>query len=248
MTDLSGKVAFVTGASGGLGEHFALTLARAGAQVIVGARREDALRQVADRVRECGGSCETAVLDVTDAGSIAALLPMLRRVDILVNNAGVVRSGLALEQTEADWDAVMGTNLKGMFLMAQAVGKAMVERGQGGAIINIASILGKRQGVGVLPYAVSKAGAIQLTKILALEWARHGIRVNALAPGYIDTDLNGPFWETDAGKAQINRIPMRRLGRAEELEDALLLLASPRSTYMTGAVFDVDGGHLVGQL
>lgn len=188
------------------------------------------------------------VLDVTDPAAIEAVTERLGPVDILVNNAGLVREAAAMDQSEDDWDAVIDTNLKGMFLMAQAAGRAMRERGRGGAIINIASILGLRQAGGVLPYAVSKAGAIQLTKTLALEWARFGIRVNALAPGYLDTELNAAFWDSEAGKTLVRRIPQRRLGRLEDLDGPLLLLASDASAYMTGAVLTVDGGHLVGSL
>lgn len=246
--DLSGKTALVTGASGGLGEHFAHVLARAGANVVIAARRSEALSGVAQAIRDAGGTCETASLDVADAASIAALGDVLGRVDILVNNAGIVRDGLAINHPESDWDAVIDTNLKGMFLMSQAVAQAMKARGTGGSIINIASILGLRQAGGVVSYAVSKAGAIQLTKALALEWARFGIRVNAMAPGYIATELNAEFWESDAGKTMLKRIPQRRLGQMEELDGALLLLASDLSSYMTGSVIEVDGGHLVSTL
>src|SRR3546814_775064 len=135
-----------------------------------------------------------------------------------------------------------------MFLVAQAVGRAMRARGKGGSIINIASVLGLRQASGVLPYAVSKAGAIQMTKTLALKLARFGIRVNAIAPGYLDTELNSSFWSSEPGKAMIRRIPQRRLGRLEDLDGPLLLLASDASAYMTGSVLSVDGGHLVSTL
>jgi len=245
---LDGKVAFVTGASGGLGAHFAKVLAANGAKIIVAARREDALEEVSSEIRTFGGECETVMLDVTDSKSIVGVSAQLNRADILVNNAGIVRDGAALDQSENDWDAVMSTNLKGMFLMAQAAANAMQQHGRGGSIINIASILGLRQAGGILPYAVSKAGAIQLTKTLALEWARFGIRVNALAPGYIDTNLNAEFWQTAAGQALIRRIPQRRLGKPEELDGPLLLLASDLSSYMTGSVVETDGGHLVSSL
>ena len=223
-------------------------LASAGATVIIGARRRDALANVMDEITALGGVCETVSLDVTRADSIAAIARAIERVDILVNNAGLVRDGGALDQSEDDWDTVIDTNLKGMFLMSQAVGKAMRERGKGGSIINIASILGLRQAGGVLPYAVSKSGAIQMTKTLALELARYNIRVNALAPGYLATELNDDFWRGDAGKAMIKRIPQRRLGQLADLEGPLLLLASDLSAYMTGSVIEVDGGHLVSTL
>jgi NAD(P)-dependent dehydrogenase (short-subunit alcohol dehydrogenase family) len=247
-SNLSGKVALVTGASGGLGAHFAAVLARSNANVILTARREPELAAVAAGIREAGGHCDTLTLDVSDAASIDSVRARLQHIDILVNNAGVVRASGALEVSEADWDAVVDTNLKGMFLMAQAVGRAMRARGRGGSIINVASILGIRQGVGVLPYAVSKAGAIQLTKTLALELARFDIRVNALAPGYLDTDLNSEYCKSEPGLAMVKRIPQRRLGRLEDLDGPLLLLASDASAYMTGSVLVVDGGHLVNTL
>lgn len=238
----------VTGASSGLGAHFAHVLARSGAHVILGARRAQAVADVAAAITADGGSCEAVELDVTNSASIAALAPHFARTEILVNNAGITRDGMALALAEADWDAVVDTNLKGMFLMSQALANALKQRGQEGAIINIASILGLRQAGAVAPYAASKAGAIQLTKVLALEWARFGIRVNALAPGYIETELNSEFWSTDAGKAMLKRIPQRRLGKAEELDGPLLLLASRLGSYMTGSVIEVDGGHLVSTL
>ena len=246
--DLSGKRVLVTGASSGLGAHFAHVLANAGAHVILTARRLSALDMVAKRILADGGRCETAPLDITSAASIATLAPLLGEVDILVNNAGLARDAAAIDQSEDDWDSVIDTNLKGMFLLSQAVAKAMIAAKRGGSIINIASILGLRQAGRVVPYAVSKAGAIQMTKALALEWARYDIRVNAIAPGYIETDLNDAFFGSEAGKALIRRIPQRRLGRLQDLDGPLLLLASDASAYMTGSVLTVDGGHLVSGL
>lgn len=251
MTDLlslTGKAAFVTGASAGLGAHFAETLAGAGATVIIAARREAALAEVAARIRATGATCETVALDVTSTASIAAVEPQLARVDILVNNAGVTVDKPFLDQSEEDWDRVLGTNAKGMFLLTQSAARAMKARGTGGSIINIASILGLRQGGHVAAYATSKAAAIQLTKVSALELARFGIRVNCLCPGYIATDLNRDFWETEPGKVMLKRIPQRRLGAARELDGPLLLLASDASSYMTGSVIVADGGHLTSTL
>lgn len=248
MFDLTDKTALVTGASSGLGQHFATVLARAGAHVILAARREDALKRVADTIIAEGGAAQTVSLDVADPATITTLADRLSSVDVLVNNAGITREGRALDLTEADWDAVIDVNLKGMFLIAQLCARMMRASGKGGAIVNIASILGLRQAGGVLSYAVSKAGVIQMTKSLALEVARFGIRVNALAPGYIATELNDAFWQTAAGKALIDRVPMRRLGQPDELDGPLLLLASEASRFMTGSVLVADGGHLVSTL
>jgi NAD(P)-dependent dehydrogenase (short-subunit alcohol dehydrogenase family) len=246
--DLTGKTAFITGASSGFGAHFASVLANAGANLILAARRTNALEPVAEAVRSVGVSVQTVSLDVTSTASISAISSTISAIDILVNNAGIVRNGMALDQTEQDWDAVVDTNLKGMFLVAQAAALAMRASKKGGTIVNIASILGLRQASTVLPYAVSKAGVIQMTKVLALECARHNIRVNALAPGYFDTELNRDFWHSDAGKALINRVPQRRLGQLPDLDGPLLLLASDASRFMTGTVITVDGGHLVSTL
>ena len=248
LFDLSGKTVLVTGASSGLGAHFATVLARAGANLILAARRQSALDETAEAARGLGAAVSVVPVDVTSSASVAALAPAIAQVDVLVNNAGIVRSAPALAQTEEDWDTVIDTNLKGMFLVAQAAARAMKAHGRGGAIVNIASILGLRQAGGVAPYAISKAGVVQMTKTLALELARYNIRVNALAPGYLDTALNREFWETETGQALIRRIPARRLGQPAELDGPLLLLASGASAYMSGAVLAVDGGHLVNTL
>jgi NAD(P)-dependent dehydrogenase (short-subunit alcohol dehydrogenase family) len=244
MFDLSGKRALVTGASSGLGAHFARTLAAAGAGVVLAARRIEALTEVASTLE----GAAVVALDVRDSASVDAAIIAAGPLDIVINNAGVVGSGAALDQSEEDWDAVLDTNLKGMFLVARAAARAMCERKAAGSIVNVASILGLRQAGNVLPYAVSKAGVIQLTKSLALEVARFGLRVNALAPGYLATDLNRDFFASDAGRDMIRRIPQRRLGALTDLDGPLLLLASDASAFMTGSVLAVDGGHLVSSL
>lgn len=246
-----GRVALVTGASGGLGAHFAGVLARAGFRVAVAARRVEGCAAVCDAIRAGGGEAEAFALDVADAGSVkaafAAVSARFGRLDALVNNAGVATTAPALDLAEGDWDRVVDTNLKGAFLCAQAAARLMTENG-GGTIVNVASILGLRVAAQVAPYAASKAGLVQLTKALALEWARHGVRVNALCPGYIETDINRAFFRSDAGQAMLKRVPQRRLGQPEDLDGPLLLLCSDASRYMTGAAIAVDGGHLVSSL
>ncbi len=188
-------------------------------------------------------------MDVTDQSSIDAVFATTKGpFDIVVNNAGVTHSGPALETSENDWARVIDTNLTGAFRVAQAAAKALVAEGRGGSIINIASILGLRVAGNLAGYVTAKAGLVQMTKSLALEWARYGIRVNALCPGYIETDLNRDFFASDAGKALIKRVPQKRLGQMPDLDGPLLLLASDDSAFMTGAEIVVDGGHLVSSL
>ncbi|MCV3228391.1 SDR family oxidoreductase [Mesorhizobium sp. YC-39] len=247
--DLKGKSALVTGASGGLGLYFAELLARRGVSVTLAARRKQALGEAAEKIRVAGGSAAAVEMDVADSASVAAALAQAGTpFDILVNNAGVSGTAPALDLDEAGWDSVIDTNLKGSFVVAQAVARGMRASGSSGAIVNIASILGYRVAGNVSAYSTSKAGVIQLTKALALEWARYGIRVNALCPGYIETDINRDFFTSETGLQLIKRIPQRRLGRPDELAGALLLLASDAGSYITGSTIEVDGGHLVSSL
>ena len=253
MFRLDGKRALVTGASSGLGRRFALTLGAAGAQVIVVARRADKLAGLVDEIVAAGGRAHAASLDVTDAKSIVACFDEIERTsggapDVVVNNAGVTVTKPVLEQSEEDWDAVVGTNLKGGWMVAQEAARRLVAAGRPGSIINIASILGERVAGGVAPYAVSKAGLVQETKVLALELARYDIRVNAILPGYVVTDLNREFLASEAGEKLRARIPSRRFGQLEHLDGPLLLLASDAGRHMTGAMLAVDGGHLVSSL
>lgn len=250
--DLSGKVALVTGASSGLGLHMAKTLARAGAKVALAARRIERVEAEARALEDEGATAVAVPLDVTDPASVEAAVARVRDAlgapVILVNNAGIAHTDRALELAPETFREVVATNLEGAFYVARATARAMIEAGVGGSIVNVASILGLRVAGRVAAYAASKAGLVRLTEVLALEWARHGIRVNALAPGYVETDLNRDFLSSEAGQALRARIPQRRFGRLEDLDGPLLLLASDASAYVTGAVIVVDGGHLVSSL
>lgn len=245
---LTGKVALVTGASGGLGRHFAKVLAEAGAELVLAARRQDALADTAAAIHAAGGKARTVPLDVTDAASVDATFAAAGPIDILVNNSGVTTTTPAVELAEAEWDRIVDTNLKGAWLASRAFARQAAAARRPGTIVNIASILGLRVAGQVSAYAVSKAGLIQLTQAMALELARHRIRVNALAPGYIETAINRDFFQSERGQALIARIPQRRLGRMTDLDGPLLLLASDASAFMTGSVVAVDGGHLVSSL
>jgi NAD(P)-dependent dehydrogenase (short-subunit alcohol dehydrogenase family) len=249
---LHGRVALVTGGSSGLGRHFALTLARAGARVAVASRRTDRLEVLVAEIRALSREAWALPMDVSDAARVKAAFDMLHAngviADIIINNAGVAVSRPLLEQSEADWDSVVDTNLKGAWLVAQEGARRMIGAGVPGSIINIASITGMRVANGVAPYCASKAGLIQLTRSLSLELARAQVRVNALAPGYVATELNHDFLASSAGEKLRSRIPQQRFGRAEDLDGALLLLASEAGSFITGSVLAVDGGHLVSSL
>lgn len=249
---LSGKTALVTGASSGFGVHFAKVLSAQGAAVALAARRLDALEALREEIGAHGGRAFAVRMDVTDeasiAGAVAAIEADFAPIDVVVNNSGVSGGGPALDLSAETWDQVLDTNLRGAFLVTREAGRAMRAAGRPGSVINIASILGLRSAGGLSAYAASKAGLVHLTHALALELARFGIRVNAIAPGYYPTDMNAEFWETEAGEAMIKRIPMRRLGQLRDLEGPLLLLASDAGAYMTGAVIPVDGGHLCSAL
>jgi 3-oxoacyl-[acyl-carrier protein] reductase len=253
LFDLTGRVALVTGASQGLGRRFAKVLARQGAAVAVAARQLDKLALLKREIEGEGGKVVSLALDVTDqqsiTGAVAAVEDALGPIDVLINNAGVAVSKSVLEQTEVDWDKVVGTNLKGAFFVAQTVAKRMVARepraAWGGSIVNIASVLALDVVGHLAPYAASKGGLWQLTRTMALELARHDVRVNALAPGYIETEINRDFLATEAGERMKKRIPQRRFGTPEDLDGALLLLASDASRYMTGSIIVIDGGLLL---
>ena len=248
---LDGQVALVTGASSGLGAHFAQLLANCGARVAVAARRTDKLQSLVDEISESGGTARALALDVGDAASVTRCFDELCEwaiPDVVVNNAGISVTKPLLEQSEADWDAVIDTNLKGCWLVGTEAARRMVGAGKGGCIVNVASILGERVAGGVAPYAVSKAGVIQATKAMALELARHGVRVNALLPGYVVTDLNREFLESEAGQKLRSRIPSRRFSNLADLDGPMLLLASAAGGAMSGSVVAVDGAHLVSSL
>ncbi|CAE6820111.1 2-dehydro-3-deoxy-D-gluconate 5-dehydrogenase [Paraburkholderia aspalathi] len=250
--ELAGKVVMVTGAFSGLGLHFSRTLASQGCTVAMCGRRIELGKTVAASIRELGEVAEAFELDVTDAASVSRCLSAISErfgiAEVLVNNAGVAHHAPALDTSDESWSQTLDVNLTGVWRMTRAFASQLSSEGKEGSVINIASILGLRVAQQVAAYAVCKAGVVQMTKALALELARYRIRVNAIAPGYFETDLNREFFATDAGAQLIKRIPSRRLGRVEELDGPLLLLASGASSFMNGSVVAVDGGHLVSSL
>jgi NAD(P)-dependent dehydrogenase (short-subunit alcohol dehydrogenase family) len=250
LFDLTGRVALVTGASSGLGVRFARVLAENGAAVALVARRAERLAAVKAEIERAGGRAVALEADVLDRAAIARAFDAAEKafgtVTILVNNAGVAHGGRAVELPEAEWRRVVGTNLDAVFSCAQEAARRMLAAGKPGAIVNIASILGLAVHKGVVAYATAKAGVIQMTKALAIELTFKGVRVNAIAPGFVVTELNREFLESPEGAKMTRDIPAGRFGEAPDLDGALLLLASDAGRYIAGATIVVDGGQAVG--
>ncbi|MGE4243589.1 SDR family oxidoreductase [Ramlibacter sp.] len=252
--DLSGRVAFITGASSGLGAQFSRVLARAGAAVVLTGRRVEKLKTLRAQIEGEGGDAHVLELDVTDVDSIKSAVAHAETevgsIDILVNNAGVSTTQRMQEVTEEDYDFVFATNTKGMFFVAQEVGKRMIARSRGaapgtftgGRIINVASMAGLRALPQIGVYSMSKAAVIHMTRALAIEWGRFGINVNALCPGYIDTEINHHHWSTEQGRKLVGMLPRKRLGKPEDLDALIVLLASDQSHFVNGAVVAADDG------
>jgi NAD(P)-dependent dehydrogenase (short-subunit alcohol dehydrogenase family) len=248
MLRLDGKRALVTGASSGFGAHFAQLLSDAGAEVVLAARRTDKLRALADALQAQGRRADVVALDVASVASVRNAFAQAGACDIVINNAGITVTRSLLDQTEDDWDSVIDTNLKGCWLVATEAARQLRDAGRPGSIVNVASILGERVAAGVAPYAISKAGVVQATKVMALELARYKIRINALLPGYVVTDLNRDFLDSEPGQRLRQRVPTREFGQLSDLDGPLLLLASDAGAGMTGACIAVDRGHLVSSL
>jgi NAD(P)-dependent dehydrogenase (short-subunit alcohol dehydrogenase family) len=255
--DLSGRVAFVTGASSGLGAQFARTLARAGAAVVLASRRVDRLKDLRAQIEGEGGSAHVLALDVTDHDSIKAAVAHAETevgsIDILVNNSGVSTTQRIQDVAPEDFDFMFDTNVKGAFFVAQEVGKRMLARAKGaapgtytgGRIVNIASMAGLR----VLPqigvYCMSKAAVVQMTRAMAMEWGKFGINVNAICPGYIDTEINHHHWQTEQGQKLVNMLPRKRVGQPQDLDALLVMLCANESHFINGAVISADDGFAV---
>jgi NAD(P)-dependent dehydrogenase (short-subunit alcohol dehydrogenase family) len=250
-TNLKEKVAFVTGASSGLGARFARVLAANGALTVLAARRVERLKDLRAEIEAEGGAAHVVEADVTQRASIQAAVDQAERevgpIDILVNNSGVSTTQRLVDVTTVDFELVMDTNVKGAFFVAQEVAQRMIARSKGqadfrGRIVNIASVAGLQ----VLPqiglYCMSKAAVIQMTKAQALEWGRYGINTNAICPGYIRTEINDAYWETDGGRKLMQMLPRRRLGRPEDLDGVLLLLVADESQFINGAIITADDG------
>lgn len=250
--DLSGKSALITGASSGLGAHFGAVLGGAGAKVVLAARREQALAAQVQALRERGIEAHAVAMDVADRDSVdravAEAAALAGGLDVLVNNAGIADNARFLEMTEESWQRVLEVDLSGVFRVGQAAARVMAEQGRGGAIVNIASVLGLVVQPTQANYCTAKAGVIQLTQVMARELAREGIRVNAIAPGYFKTEINQDFFDSEAGEAYARQLFPRRIGELRELDGPLLLLASEAGSYMTGVTVPVDGGTVLARV
>lgn len=246
---LDGRIALVTGAGTGLGAHFARVLAAAGARVACVARRLERVEAVAAEIRAQGGQALACVMDVTDSDSIRQAFDRIEstfgKVDVLVNNAGLSDPAPFEEMTRQQWTSLLDANLSGPFFVAQEMARRLIAAGKPGSIVNIASILGHLAKDRFINYGTTKAGLIHMTQYMALDLISHGIRVNAIAPGYFPSEMTNPFYESEAGRKEIDGLPPRRLGRHEELDGPLLLLASEASSYMSGSVVTVDCGHSI---
>ncbi len=252
--DLSGRVAFITGASSGLGAQFARTLAQAGAAVVLASRRVDRLKELRATIDAEGGDAHVLELDVTDHASIKSAVAHAETevgsIDILVNNSGVSTTQRLQDVSPDDYDYMVNTNVKGAFFVAQELGKRMLALATGaapgsytgGRIINIASMAGLRVLPHIGAYCMSKAAVIQMTKAMALEWGRYGINVNAICPGYIDTEINHRHWQTDAGQKLVQMLPRKRVGQPQDLDALLVMLCSDQSHFINGAVIAADDG------
>ncbi|MEY4757808.1 MAG: hypothetical protein RJA34_2706 [Pseudomonadota bacterium] len=252
--DLSGRVALVTGASGGLGAQFARTLSSAGAAVVLASRRVDKLKELRAQIDAEGGDAHVVELDVTDLGSIKAAVAHAETevgsIDILINNSGVSSTQRAQDVTEEAFDFVFDTNVKGAFFVAQEVGKRMLARAQGrapgtytgGRIVNIASVAALKVLPQISTYCMSKAAVAHMTRAMALEWGRFGINVNAMCPGYIDTEINHHHWTTDKGQKLVQMLPRKRIGQPQDLDALLVMLCSDQSHFINGAVISADDG------
>jgi NAD(P)-dependent dehydrogenase (short-subunit alcohol dehydrogenase family) len=253
LFSLANKTALVTGASSGLGEHFAQVLSEAGAHVVLAARRLERLEALAAKIERAGGKALPVEMDVTDPDSVEAAFATIkeslgRPCDVIVNNSGLSREGWFTDMSEEDWNLVINTNLNGVWRVAKHGARAMKEAGASGSIINIASITAHRTQMLTTAYCVSKAGVDHMTRQMAVEMARYNVRVNAISPGYYKTAINDDYLDSEAGEKMRKRVPMRRFGVYEELNGALLLLASEAGSYMQGATVVVDGGHMLAPL
>ena len=254
--DLTGQVALVTGASSGLGAQFARALAGAGAHVVLAARRTDRLQALQAELQAQGAQATVLALDVTQPQTFAAALNQAEAeagpIDILVNNSGVSRGGRVQDVTPDDFDFVMNTNARGAYFVAQAVGQRMLARAKAsasgqvqGRMVNIASVAGVKAVPQISVYCMSKAAVIHMTRCMAAEWGRFGINVNAICPGYIDTEINHEHWQTEAGQKLINMLPRKRVGQPQDLDSTLLMLVSPNSGFVNGSIIHTDDGFLV---